>query len=174
VCPEHRQQLQSAPPVLLKAGKEQDLVAFNGTWKRNDARSTPQDEILQALGCPWPLRSFVSSGCHTVEISTDGQEWTEVSHSVSRQIQVMVLDGSPIARTVPFTGRACEMRCSVVDKHGVVSETFYPDTNLRQVHTRRVEEDGAVYHVTNELHTATGSVIRADVFFDRATLVSAQ
>ena len=143
---------------------------FIGRWKKDKARSENADEILKVLGVPWAVRVAIRSSPQENSIELDGTLWAETTkNSVVSNIQMVYLDRSEQENVNPMDKSTSTMVSFVDPTSGaVVSESDFPKQQLRQVLTRTVENEGAVYHVENRMTlVASGKVLVANSYFDR-------
>lgn len=143
---------------------------FIGRWKKDKARSENADEILKVLGVPWAVRVAIRSSPQENSIELDGTLWAETTkNSVVSNIQMVYLDRSEQVNVNPMDKSTSTMVSFVDPTSGaVVSESDFPKQKLRQVLTRTVENEGAVYHVENRMTLVESKKeLMANSYFDR-------
>ena len=153
----------SRPPASMAKAEPPTIPSapspFGGEWILDHARSSSVDEHLKALGVPWALRKTLSRARRTARIAHEGDRWVESTTSaVITKTQELWLDGRQQRERQPNDGSDVEMtshaeRGAEGALVAVCSEFHYVKRGVTQRIRRTIEDDGATYHIRNEVRS---------------------
>ena len=108
---------------------------------------------------PWALRKTLNRARRTARITHEGDRWVESTTSaVITKTQELWLDGRRQRERQPNDGSDVEMtshaeRGAEGALVAVCSEFHYVKRGVTQRIRRTIEDDGATYHIRNEVRT---------------------